>query len=221
MAATHTLVMTGAGHGIGRIAAETILRNDPTIHLVVVARGDSGRAVAAELSAGGRSVSSVSADLGSLSSVRSAAAELASQLQRGKLPPLRGFVGNAGIQYTNALTKGADGHEATFTVNVLANHILIRALEKHFAPDSRITLTVSDTHFGDFKHNMGMVPGPVWQAPEKLAGTSAFDKVHDGPRHAPHGPHVYGDQPERRRALSCRCRPGHDQSADRFLRRPR
>ena len=176
MAATHTLVMTGASRGIGRIAAEVILRNDPTVHLVVVARGDSGRALASEISVGGRSVSSVSADLGSLSSVRSAAAEIATQLQRGELPPLRGFVGNAGIQYTNALTKGAEGHEATFTVNVLANHILIRALEKHFAPDSRITITVSDTHFGDFKHNMGMVPGPVWQAPEKLAKPSAFDK---------------------------------------------
>lgn len=176
MAATHTLVMTGASRGIGRIAAEAILQNDPTVHLVVVARGDSGRAVASELSAVGRSVSSVSADLGSLSSVRSAAAEIAARLERGGLPPLHGFVGNAGIQYTNALTEGADGYEATFTVNVLANHVLIRALEKHFVPNSRITITVSDTHFGDFKHNMGMVPGPVWQAPEKLAKTSAFAK---------------------------------------------
>ena len=176
MAATHTLVMTGASRGIGRIAAETILRNDPTAHLVVVARGDSGRAVASELSAGGRAVSSVSADLGSLESVRSAASEIVARLQSGQLPPLRGFVGNAGIQYTNALTKGAEGHEATFTVNVLANHILIRAMEKHFAADSRITITVSDTHFGDFKHNMGMVPGPVWQAPQKLAKTAAFDR---------------------------------------------
>lgn len=174
MAAAHTLVMTGASRGIGRVAAELILQSDPAVHLVVVARGDSGRGVASALSTGGRSVSWVSADLGSISSVRSAGAEIAAQLQHGELPPLRAFVGNAGIQYTNALTRGPEGYEATFTVNVLANHILIRALQEHFAPGSRITITASDTHFGDFKHNMGMVPGPVWQAPEKLAETSAF-----------------------------------------------
>lgn len=174
MAATHTLVMTGASRGIGRIAAERILTSDPMVHLVVVARGEGGRELAAELGAGGRSVSAVSADLESLVSVRSASAEIAAQLQRGELPPLRGFVGNAGIQHTNNLTQGADGYEATFTVNVLANHVFIRTLESHFVPSSRITITVSDTHFGDFKHNMGMVPGPAWQSPETLARVSAF-----------------------------------------------
>lgn len=176
MTAIHTLVMTGASRGIGRIAAELILASDPTIHLVVVAGGERGPALAAELRNGTYSVSSVSADLSSMSSVRRAATEIATELKDGQLPPLRGFVGNAGIQHTNALTTGADGLEATFTVNVLANHIFIRTLEQHFVPKSRITITVSDTHFGDFKHNMGMVPGPVWQAPEKLAKTSAFDK---------------------------------------------
>ncbi len=176
VAATHTLVMTGASRGIGRIAAEHILNNDPAVHLVVLARGGSGHDLAVDLGAGGRSVSAVSADLGSLASVRRASAEITAQLGNGSLPPLRGFVGNAGIQYTNDVTEGADGYEATFTVNVLANHLLIRCLEPHFVPGSRITITVSDTHFGDLKHNMGMVPGPVWQSPEKLARISAFAK---------------------------------------------
>lgn len=176
MAATHTLVMTGASRGIGRVAAEHILEGDPSVHLVVVARGDSGTALAAELAQGTRSVTAVSADLGSKSSARRAATEIAARLLRAELPPLRGFVGNAGIQHSNALTEGADGHEATFTVNVLANHIFIRTLEQHFVPDSRITITVSDTHFGDFRHNLGMVPGPVWQAPLTLAEPAAFDK---------------------------------------------
>lgn len=34
MAAIHTLVMTGASRGIGRIAAEHLLRCDPAVHLV-------------------------------------------------------------------------------------------------------------------------------------------------------------------------------------------
>lgn len=176
MTATRTLVMTGASRGIGRIAAERILAEDPTVHLVVVARGDGGAALAAELQQGGRSVSSVSADLGSTTEVRAAATEIASALQRHALPPLHGFVGNAGIQYSSALVQGPEGHEATFTVNVLANHLFIRGLEQHFVPPSRITVTVSDTHFGDLRHNLGMVPGPVRRAPERLAATAAFDR---------------------------------------------
>ncbi|MCX5335602.1 SDR family NAD(P)-dependent oxidoreductase [Streptomyces sp. NBC_00140] len=159
-----TLVMTGASRGIGRVAAEHILRRSPDTHLLVVAREFT------DLDAGG----SVSADLASLESVRTAALEIRDRLDRGELPPLRGFVGNAGVQYTNALTAGPDGFEATFTVNVLAHHLFVRLLEDRFVAPARIVLTVSDTHFGDFRHNLGMVPGPVWRSPEVLARTGAF-----------------------------------------------
>ena len=175
MAATHTLLMTGASCGIGRIAAENILADDPAVHLLVGARGDTGPALVRELAQGKHAVSSISADLSSLSSVRTAAAAVAGQLRREEVPPLKGFVGNAGIQYTNALTRTTEGYEATFTVNVLANHLLIRALDSHFVTGSRITITVSDTHFGDLRHNMGMVPGPVWRPPAELATTAAFE----------------------------------------------
>ncbi|MET8355159.1 MULTISPECIES: SDR family NAD(P)-dependent oxidoreductase [unclassified Micromonospora] len=171
-----TIVMTGASRGIGRVAAERILREWPDVHLLVVARGSSGARLSAELSAGGRTVSYVAADLGSLESVRSAATEIRDRLNSGDLPPLRGFVGNAGMQYTNALTEGPDGFEATFAVNVLANHVFVRLLEDCFAFPARIVITVSDTHFGDFKHNMGMVPGPAWRSPDVLARTGAFPK---------------------------------------------
>jgi NAD(P)-dependent dehydrogenase (short-subunit alcohol dehydrogenase family) len=171
-----TIVMTGASRGIGRIAAERILRQSPDVHLLVVARGAAGVRLAAELGAGGHAVSYVAADLGSLDSVRSAAAEIRDRLERGELPPLRGFVGNAGMQYTNALTEGPDGFESTFTVNVLANHLFVRLLEDRFETPARIVITASDTHFGDFKHNMGMVPGPAWTSPDVLAHTGAFPK---------------------------------------------
>ncbi|MFB9679020.1 SDR family NAD(P)-dependent oxidoreductase [Streptosporangium vulgare] len=121
--------MTGASRGIGRIAAERILRQSPDAHLLVVARGSSGAPLAAELREGGHAVSHVEADLGSLESVRSAATDIRDRLERGDLPPLRGFVGNAGMQFTNALTEGPDGLESTFTVNVLANHVFVRLLE--------------------------------------------------------------------------------------------
>ncbi|MGI5353063.1 SDR family NAD(P)-dependent oxidoreductase [Streptomyces sp. CA-250714] len=171
-----TIVMTGASRGIGRAAAERILSRSPNVHLLVVARGNSGPRLAAELGAGGHAVSYVAADLGSLSSVRSAIAEIGDRLEHGELPPLRGFVGNAGTQYTNALTEGPDGFESTFAVNVLANHLFIRLLQDRFTRPARIVITTSDTHFGDMKHNMGMVPGPVWHSPDVLARTGAFSK---------------------------------------------
>ncbi|MDG9702002.1 SDR family NAD(P)-dependent oxidoreductase [Streptomyces sp. DH37] len=172
----HTIVMTGASRGIGRIAAEHILRRSPDTHLLVVARGSSGARLAAELAAGGPTVSYVPADLGSLESVRSAATGIRDRLDSGELPPLRGFVGNAGAQYTDALTEGPDGFESTFTVNVLANHLFVRMLQDRFAAPARIVITTSDTHFGDFRHNLGMVPGPVWKSPDLLARTGAFPR---------------------------------------------
>ncbi|BDT94742.1 putative dehydrogenase/reductase [Nocardia sputorum] len=169
-----TIVMTGASRGIGRVAAERILRASPQAHLVVAARGSTGARLAAELGAGGQRVSHVEVDLGAPDSVRSAAAEIRGRLDRDELPPLRGFVGNAGMQYTNALTEGPGGFESTFAVNVLANHLFIRLLEDRFDAPARIVITVSDTHFGDLRHNLGMVPGPVWQPPDVLARPGAF-----------------------------------------------
>ncbi|MGV9971587.1 SDR family NAD(P)-dependent oxidoreductase [Nocardia beijingensis] len=169
-----TIVMTGASRGIGRVAAERIVRAAPQTHLVVAAREATGARLAAELDASGGRVSHVPVDLGVLDSVRSAAEEIRGRLDRGELPPLRGFVGNAGIQYTNALTTGPDGLESTFTVNVLANHLFVRLLEDRFRTPGRIVITVSDTHFGDFRHNMGMVPGPAWRSPDVLARPGAF-----------------------------------------------
>ncbi|MEU0300633.1 SDR family NAD(P)-dependent oxidoreductase [Streptomyces sp. NPDC006175] len=168
--------MTGASRGIGRVAAEHILRRSPDVHLLVVARGSSGAQLAAELGAGGHTVSHVPADLGSLADVSSAAGKVRVRPDRGDLPPLRGFVGNAGMQYTNALTEGPDGFEATFAVNVLANHLFVRLFQDRFITPARIGVTVSDTHSGDFTHNMGMVPGPVWKSPGVLARTGVFTK---------------------------------------------
>lgn len=168
----HTLVMTGASRGIGRAAADRILRGAPDTHLVLVTRDVSGRDLPA--APAGAAVSHCTADLSSLADVRRAAEQIASRLDSGELPPLRGFLGNAGIQYTNALTTGSDGLEATFTVNVLANHLFVSILRNYFRAPARIVLTTSDTHFGDLRHNLAMVPGPVWRRPEILARPGAF-----------------------------------------------
>lgn len=172
--AQHTIVMTGATRGIGRVALDRIAALDPDAHLVLLARDEASSRLAAELTAAGHAASGIAVDLLSLTGTRQAADEVVRRLDAGELPSLRGLVGNAGLQITNDLTENSEGLEATFAVNVLANHVLLRRLHDRFVSGSRITLTVSDTHFGDFRHNLGMVPGPSWQEPERLARIRAF-----------------------------------------------
>lgn len=167
---SHTIVMTGATRGIGRVAAERLLADAPDAHLVVLARGGGAEALA---SASPR-VTGIPADLASLGDVRAAADAITDSLTGGELPPLRGIVANAGLQLTNATTETVDGFEATFAVNVLANHVLVRRLVPHLTTPARIVVTVSDTHFGDLRHNLGMMPGPQWRPPDVLARTGAF-----------------------------------------------
>lgn len=145
-----TILMTGATRGLGRRAAETMLRNDPTLRLLVVARGDPLTHPR---------VTTIPGDLASLSEVRRIAASVDE--------PLDGFLGNAGVQMTTARTTTADGLETTFAVNVLANYVLATSLP--FASPARIVITGSDAHFGDLRHNLGIIPAPRWASPDDLA----------------------------------------------------
>jgi NAD(P)-dependent dehydrogenase (short-subunit alcohol dehydrogenase family) len=213
----HTIVMTGASRGIGNFAAVRMLRNDADLHLVVTTRG-SGDDLVAQLvrDSGNRKVSRVDAELSSLSSVRAAAGEIIGRLGSRALPPLTGFVGNAGLQVTSANRSTEDGIETTFAVNVLANHLFVRLLADHFTIPARIVITTSDTHFGDFRHNMGMVPAPQWRSPRDLmtpgttattdtltAGRTAYSTsklavihlVHEFARHLPAGVDIYSWNP--------------------------
>ncbi|WP_410656107.1 SDR family NAD(P)-dependent oxidoreductase [Amycolatopsis sp. lyj-112] len=153
---THTLLMTGASRGIGRIAAER-LREDPDRHLLVLGR-DTGSAE-----------NTIPCDLASLDEVRTAARTVEQLLDAGEIPPLRGFLGNAGVQMTSVTATTADGFERTFGINVLANQLLLGLLMDRFAAPSRIVITASDVHFGDFKHNLGLVPAPRWAEAGELA----------------------------------------------------
>lgn len=166
-----TYLMTGASRGIGRHAAVRLLADDPAAHLLVTARAGNGTALARALrdESGNPHVTPVTADLGSLAAVRAAAAEVDGLLATGHVPPLAGLLGNAGLQRSDATTASADGIELTFAVNVLANHLLVRLLADRLAPGARVVLTASDTHFGDLRHNLGLVPGPVWRHPLELA----------------------------------------------------
>src|SRR6185312_5055102 len=111
-----TMLMTGASRGIGRHAAERMLRDDPGLHLIVVARGRDTSTLPDELAAasGNRNVRAIGADLSSLADVRAVAAEVTAAIGAGTTPPLHGLLANAGIQRTSTGDATADGIETTF-----------------------------------------------------------------------------------------------------------
>jgi NAD(P)-dependent dehydrogenase (short-subunit alcohol dehydrogenase family) len=180
MTAVASVFMTGAGRGLGRLAAEQMLAEHPDIHLVVTVRGSGGSALAADLArvSGNPNVSSVCCDLGSFESIRAGLQDLTHQLSAGQLPPLRGLVANAGLQMASREQASADGIEMTFAVNVLANYLVVRLLWDLLIAPFRIVIVGSDTHFGDLKHNLGMVPGPRWEDVHSLARPRTDAKSH-------------------------------------------
>jgi NAD(P)-dependent dehydrogenase (short-subunit alcohol dehydrogenase family) len=168
---SHTVLMTGASRGLGRSAAAALLRDRSDRHLLLTVRGHDGDRLAAELTAetGNPHVSTVKCELASLSEIRAAAAEVGRRLGAGEIPPLHGFLGNAGVQMTSTATATEDGFETTFGVNVLAYYLLLRLLLDRFEAPARIVLVGSDSHFGDFKHSFGLVPTPDWTGADRLA----------------------------------------------------
>jgi NAD(P)-dependent dehydrogenase (short-subunit alcohol dehydrogenase family) len=169
--AQRTLVMTGGSSGFGRHAAAHLLRDHPDQHVLLTVRGRYGPHLAAELIAqtGNPNVSTVPCDLSSLSDIRKAAAEITRRLGIGDLPPLRGFLGNAGVQMPSTTRTTADGFEMNFGVNVLANYLMLRLLLDQFAAPSRLIITGSGSHFADFRHTLGVVPPIKWSDTKTIA----------------------------------------------------
>ncbi|MCZ7423279.1 MULTISPECIES: SDR family NAD(P)-dependent oxidoreductase [unclassified Micromonospora] len=156
---TETMLMTGASRGIGWHAAVAMLAANPRLRMFVTDR-TGGLAEALRDKSGNQQVYGVRTDLASLGSVRAAADHV---MRRARVTS---FVGNAGLQVTSGARCSADGYEVTFAVNVLANHLLLRLLGDQLR---RAVITASDTHFGDFRHNLGLAPAPVWRPPAELA----------------------------------------------------
>ncbi|MFC6090963.1 SDR family NAD(P)-dependent oxidoreductase [Saccharothrix lopnurensis] len=154
-----TILMTGASRGLGRHAAEHLLRHHPDRHLLVLNRRPG---LAAELTAstGNRNVSEITGDLASFADIRRAAA----RVDR----PLDGFLGNAGLQVRSTLKATADGIEMTFGVNVLAYHLLLNLLLPKFTAPARIVVVGSDVHNPE-TNTLGLVPPPRWTGPRELA----------------------------------------------------
>ncbi|MGC4934988.1 SDR family NAD(P)-dependent oxidoreductase [Gordonia sp. DT30] len=165
--------MTGATRGIGLAAARHILSTTGDVHLALLSRGRMDE-LPTGLAAYADRITMLPADLTDATSIDGAIATLVGALDAATLPPLSALGLNAGIQFVDALHATGAGLETTFAVNVVANHLLIMGLREHLRIPARITITVSDTHFGDFRHTGGLVPAPRWSAPRTLAAPGAF-----------------------------------------------
>ncbi|MGH3393092.1 MAG: SDR family NAD(P)-dependent oxidoreductase [Streptosporangiaceae bacterium] len=166
-----TIVITGGTSGLGYGCAAAILSAPDTPWHVVLPCRDAGRGQAAvgRLAAGaasGHTVEAMPMDLASLASVREFAAELASRLTSGELPPLYGLVCNAGVQAGTAQTKTADGFESTFGVNHLGHFLLVTELLPVLRPPARVVVVASGVH--DPAQKAG-VPVPAWNDAHALA----------------------------------------------------
>ena len=137
------VVITGANIGIGRAVAEDLAGRGARLRLLCRSL-DKAQPVIAELRAraGHDDVEAIACDLGSLSSVRTAAAEL---LARDE--PLHVLVNNAGVAGQRGLTS--DGFELHFGVNHLGHFLLTNLLLDRLrsSAPARIVHVASGSHF--------------------------------------------------------------------------
>lgn len=124
-----TIVMTGATTGIGLAAAHR-LRGE-NVRLMIGARSGALGGV------------SLALDLASLSSVRSFADAVTTQLGNANID---GLVFNAGMQTGSINARTEDGLETTFATNHLAHYLLLRLLMPRLAHGATVVITTSDLH---------------------------------------------------------------------------
>jgi NAD(P)-dependent dehydrogenase (short-subunit alcohol dehydrogenase family) len=171
---TKTAIITGATSGLGLECARTLLKADPSWHLVLPVR-DTGRGVDAVTQLGEPQRCTVMPmDLASLSSVRAFTDDF-----RGKtLPPLHAIVCNAGVQVVSGTEWTEDGVETTFGVNHLGHFALVQGLLDELAYPARILVVSSGTH--DPSKHTGM-PDPDYTSAADLAHPRAA-QADDGRR---------------------------------------
>ncbi|MBA3453761.1 MAG: SDR family oxidoreductase [Deltaproteobacteria bacterium] len=137
-----TFVITGANTGIGRVTATDLARRGA--HVILACRTPSKAQPvtdAIKQETGNDRVELVALDLGDLSSVRSAAAEIVA-----KNVPIHGLINNAGLA---ARGQTKDGFELTFGTNHLGHYLFTRLLLDRLkeAGTARIVNVSSNSHY--------------------------------------------------------------------------
>ena len=164
-----TVLLTGPTSGIGARMLETLIAHPSRPRLVLLARDRTGlESAIASSRLAGLEARGIHLDLSDLASVRSALEELATAQSEGTLAEIDVALLNAGAQFTSRRKTGHQGHELTFTVNVIAQHALLRGLEPLLAPDAHAVVMGSSTHRGK-RASFNLVPDPEWQDPAEMA----------------------------------------------------
>ncbi|MEM8779943.1 MAG: SDR family NAD(P)-dependent oxidoreductase, partial [Cyanobacteria bacterium P01_G01_bin.49] len=155
---TKTVIITGGNSGLGYACAKELARKK-NYYLVLACRNKKkATKVIKKLKqlTSNNQIEAMSLDLASLKSVR----QFASEFIHRKLPPLRGIICNAGVQFIQQRKYTEDGFETTFAVNHLGHFLLVNLLVKHLTAPGRIIFVSSDTH--DPEKITGM-PAPNFQ----------------------------------------------------------
>ncbi|NER39389.1 MAG: SDR family NAD(P)-dependent oxidoreductase [Oscillatoria sp. SIO1A7] len=172
-----TVIITGGNSGLGYQCAKAIARSDKSWNIVIASRNPHRvKAAVQRLIAETKHpyIEGFELDLASLQSVR----HFIEQLSQSDLPPIKGAICNAGVQFVKGDVYTQDGFEATFGVNHLGHFLLVNLLLPYLKNDSRIILVSSDTHDPRIKTGMPVpqychphqMAFPSQQTPRKIAG---------------------------------------------------
>lgn len=139
------VVVTGAGSGIGRIAARDLARAGARV--IAVARTEQRlQPLAEEVKAQGGTLEAVACDMSLLSDVRACAQKV------GALGPVHALVNNAGI-WADMQRVTPEGHDETLAVNALSPHLLARLLLPQLrAAGGRVVNVSSEEHLNGDIH---------------------------------------------------------------------
>lgn len=140
------VVVTGAGSGIGRIAARDLAKAGA--HVLAIARSEARlQPLVDEVKAQGGSVQPLACDMSVLSAVREAAAKISAAHAQ-----IHALVNNAGL-WADQQRVTPEGHDETLAVNALAPHLLAKLLLPQLrAAKGRIVNVASEEHLNGDIH---------------------------------------------------------------------
>lgn len=175
--ASPTVLLTGPTSGIGASMLEALLAHPARPRLVLLARDVVALESAVDRARQrGLDAHGIALDLADFATVRPAIDQLAAAIERGDVAPIDVALLNAGAQFTSRRRSGAQGYELTFTVNVMAQHLLLRGIEPLMTPIGHAVVMGSSTHRGK-KASFNLVPDPEWEQPAAMAAARDADAI--------------------------------------------
>lgn len=164
-----TVLLTGPTSGIGAAILRRLIAHPSRPRLLLAGRDRERLARAVDAArASGLVAHAIPLDLADLDSVADASSEISRLVDDGEVPGVDVAILNAGAQFTDRRRRGAHGWELTFTVNVIAQHSLLRGIRPLLAPGAHVVVMGSSTHRGK-RASFHLIPDPVWKEPEALA----------------------------------------------------